>query len=330
MAISYSSVDIRGKAYEPIVEELLFANDTVGKSHVAFEDNVKAETIFTENTNTVTMQAYTSGAPSSSGSLNINDTTVTPVKVMYYQEFDTNTLRPTRFKRDMKAGAWNIESSEFGTKVLGAYGNSISEDVQAKFWSGATSATKVAVAALTPGVGQASVGAAEQTYVASLTAGQFDGVVTRFIYNSGAVGKRIKVAGTTITSSNIDAEYAKVYAAIPAKVLASNVKPRLYVPYSHRQLINIFNINATYRDKFSVTGDSYYYLGVEIFFEPLPENCIIAARPDYIVWCTDLLSDITFMKIDRIAPNREDFFVKNIMTIFAHVLNQAMSVLYLG
>jgi len=327
MAISYSSVDIRGKAYEPLLEELLFANDTVEKNLVAFETDDKASTIFTENDNTATMQAYTSGAPSSSGTLLLTDTEVTPVKVMYYQEFDPNTLRSSRFKRDMKAGAWNVESSEFATKVLGAYGKAISEDVQSKFWSNATSATKTAVAA-------GANTTAEKAYVAGLTAGQFDGVVTRMIYNGGAVGGRINVVGTTISATNIAAQYALVYAAVPAKVLNGAVKPFIYAPYSHKQFINIFNVTATYRDLFSVTGlgsatEKYFYNGIEIVFVPLPENCVIAARPDYIIWATDLLSDINQMKIDYIANNRQDMFVKNIMTIFAHVVNQAMNVLYL-
>ena len=324
MAISYSPTDIRGKAYEPIIEEILFANDTVEKNLVAFETDVKADTIFTENDNTATMQAYSSGAPSSSGTLGLTDTLVSPVKVMYYQEFDPNTLRSSRFKRDMAAGAWNIESNEFASKVLASYGKAISEDLQAKFWSNATSATKTAVAA-------GANTTAEKAYVAGLSTGQFDGVVTRMIYNGGAVGGRVNVVGTTISATNIATEYAKVYAAIPARVLAGAVKPYIYAPYSHKQFINIFNISATYRDLFSVNQatQTYFYNGVEIKFVPMPENCVIAARPDYIVWCTDLLSDINMLKIDKIALNREDMFVKNIMTIFAHVLNQTMNVLYL-
>lgn len=323
MAISYTPTDIRGKAYEPVIEEILFANDTVEKNLVAFETDVKSDTIFTENDNTATMQAFSSGVPTSSGTLGLTDTLVSPVKVMYYQEFDPNTLRSSRFKRDMAAGAWNVESNEFATRVLGSYGRLISEDLQAKFWSNATSATKTAVAA-------GANTTAEKAYVAGLTAGQFDGVITRMIYNNGAVGGRVNVVGVAITSATIAAEYARAYAAVPSRVLFGAVKPYIYAPYSHKQFINIFNVSATYRDLFSVQADGrYFYNGVEIVFVPLAENCMIVARPDYIVWCTDLLSDINMLKIDKIALNREDMFVKNVMTIFAHVLNQSMNVLYL-
>jgi hypothetical protein len=326
-----------GKQYEPIIEELLFENKTVGEELVAFADDVKSSTEITEVSTSVAMQAYTSGAPSSSGTLTSTGTVITPVKVMYYQEFDPNTLRPSRYGRDMKSGAWNTASSEFEKVVIGLYAREISYDAEYKWYNNALSATKTAVAALTPGAGQGSVGAAEQTYVASLTAGQFDGLVTRIIYNGGALGTRIKVAGTTISASNIKDEYDKLYAAIPALVLNKRSEPcRIYAPYSHIQFINRFNNVATnYKDVFIVTDlgkstQKVYFYGLEVVFVPLPENCMIAALPSHLLWATDLASDLNFMKIDYIASNRDDMFVKHVFTIFAHVMNQAYNVLYLG
>ena len=42
MAITYNSVDFRGVAAEPIIEELLFENDTIANGLVTFEEDVKA------------------------------------------------------------------------------------------------------------------------------------------------------------------------------------------------------------------------------------------------------------------------------------------------
>jgi hypothetical protein len=332
MAISATIVDIRGKAYEPVLEELLFENKTISENLVSFEPDVKNETIFTENTNAVTLQAFASGAPTSQGTFTLLDTAVTPTKVMYYHEFDPNALRPSRFKRSMKPGAWEIMSTEFERTVMAAYGKEVSLDAESKWWTGVTSATKTAIAALTPGTAQNQVGAAEQTWSAAQTATQFDGVVAKMIYNNGALGTRVKVAGTTISGTNINTEYGKVYAAIPAVVLAQNEKPFLYAPYSHKQFINIFNVNATYRDLFAVDikADKYFYNGIEIKFVPLPENCVIAALPSNLIWCTDLVADINKMEINKIANNREDMFVKHIFTIAAHVARQSTNVLYLG
>jgi hypothetical protein len=332
MAISATIVDIRGKAYEPVLEELLFENKTISENLVSFESDVKNESIFTENTNIVALQAYSSGAPTSNGTFSLVDTAVTPTKVMFYHEFDPNTLRPSRFKRSMKPGAWEMMSTEFERTVLAAYGKEVSLDAETKWWSGILAATKTSIAGLTPGTAQNQVGAAEQTWAAAQTATQFDGVVAKMIYNNGALGTRVKVAGTTISSTNVATEYAKVYAAIPAVVLAQTEKPFLYAPYSHKQFINIFNVSATYRDLFSVDikADKYFYNGIEIKFVPVPENCIIAALPSNLIWCTDLVADINKMEINKIANNREDMFVKHIFTIAAHVARQANNVLYLG
>lgn len=341
MAISYNVVDIRGVAVEPIIEELIFDNATVSEGLVTLETDVKAETIFTETTAGVTMQAYTAGAPSSSGTLGAFDVTVTPTKVQYYQEFDPNSLRFSRFKRDMSPSAWNVLSTEFERVVIGGlYSRKISANVESLFWNNALAATKTAVAALTAGTAQNQVGAAEKTLVAATTAGLFDGIITKLIYNSSnatataGVGGRVKVAGTTITSTNIKDEYDKVYAAIPAVVLADGGEsPFIYAPRSHKQLINIFNNNpANYKNAFSVNDakTKYFFNGVEIKFVPIPENVIVASRKSHLFFCTDLASDINKMEVNKIANNREDMFIKNNMTIAAHVGNQAFNVLYVG
>lgn len=340
MAIVSNSIEILGVAAEPIIEEILFENNTLAKGLVTFEDDVKAETIFTEADATATMQAWTSGVPTSSGSLNSWDVKVTPEKVMFYQEFDPETLRFTRYKRSMKPGAWENFSTEFEKVVIGGiYANRISLSAERNFWLGAKAATKTAIAALTAGTAQTSIGVAEQAMVAaSLGAdGQFDGLLTKILYNNSRssgttqVGERIKVVGTTITSSNIKAEYDKLYAAIPAVVLENGELPTIYAPYSHKQLITIFNNNvANYKDAFAVSGDSYGFNGLKIEFVPIPENVLLCAKKSHLFWVTDLLSDVNTLKMDKIAANREDYFLKSCMSEGAHVANQKYNVLYVG
>lgn len=340
MAISYNSVAYRGKAAEPIVEEVLFENDTIAKGLVTFESDVKAETIFTEATASATLQAYTSGAPTSAGSLDAFDVAVTPVKVQFYQEFDPNSLRFSRFKRDMKPGAWEIMSSEFERVVIGGlYAKKVSLAAENEFWNGVTSATQTAVAALTAGTGQTSVGAAEKTLVAALSASQTDGIVAKMIYNNSnasataGVGGRVKVAGTAITASNIKAEYDKIYAAIPAQVLAGQEAPIIFAPKSHKQMIIAANnVTTDYTKPFDVdaTAQNIYFNGVKVEFVPLPEKVVIAALKSHLIWATDLESDVNLMQLEKIANNREDMFIKHNMTIAAHVVNQKFNVLYVG
>jgi len=340
MAIVSNSIDILGVAAEPIIEEILFQNNTLAKGLVTFEDDVKAETIFTEADATATMQAWTSGVPTSAGSLNSWDVKVTPSKVMFYQEFNPETLRLTRYKRSMKPGAWENFSTEFEQVVIGGiYADRISLSAEKNFWLGATSATKSTIAGLTAGTLNTEIGTAEKAMVAaSLGAdGLFDGLLTKVLYNNSRatgtdqVGERIKVVGTTITSANIKAEYDKLYAAIPAVVLENGTLPTIYAPYSHKQLITIFNNNvANYKDAFAVNGDSYGFNGLTIEFVPIPENVMLCAKKEHLFWVTDLLSDVNTLKMDRIASNREDYFLKSIMSEGAHVANQKFNVLYVG
>lgn len=326
MALTYSPVDIRGKAAEPVISELFFQNKTIKDGLVSFETDVKYGTVFTENTNTVVMQAYTAGAPTANGTLTLADTEVIPAKCMFYTEFTPDTLRPSRFNKDMKSGAWETTSSEFEKTVLLTYAGQVSADAEYKFWNGIlTAATRTAIAALTASTtSQERAWAAAQTDVAHTST--FDGVVAKLIKNH----IRSYVSGTTITSSNIATEYAKLYADMDEQLNDAFEAPVIYAPKSHKQLINIYNSNATYRDLFSNEGGKYFYNGIEIKFVPLDANILILTLPSYVIWCTDLVSDVDQYLIDKIAPNRDDMFIKFVFTLDSHVVNQKYFSLYVG
>jgi hypothetical protein len=340
MAITYSPIDIRGVAAEPVIEEILFTNDTVGKDLVLFEDDVKSETIFSEATASATLAAWTSGVPSSAGSLTVFDTTITPIKGQFYQEFDPNALRFSRFKRDMKPGAWETMSGEFERLLIGGlYAKQVANAMENEFWNGIKSATKSAIAALTPGTGQAAVGAAEQTQAAALTASLCDGVLAKMLYNNSnasatpGLGTRVKVAGAAITAANIKTEYDKIYTAIPAAALSGSVKPTIYAPRSHKQfIVTANNVNTNYTKPFDADNGyaNIYFNGLKIEFVPLPEKVVVCAIKNHLIWCTDLMSDINLLQIEKIAPNREDWFIKVNATIDSHVVNQKFNVLYMG
>jgi len=340
MPITYNVVAYRGVAAEPITEELLFENQTIAKDLVTFETDVKAETIFTEATASATLQAYTSGVPTSAGSLTAFDVVVTPTKVQFYQEFDPNSLRFSRFKRDMKAGTWEVMTLDFEQLVIGGlYEKQVSLAAEFEFWNGAKAATKTAVAALTAGTANNAVGAAEKTAVAALTAAQTDGILVKMIYNdsnattTAGVGTRIKVAGTTITAANIKAEYDKIFAAIPAATLDGTEQPILYAPRSHKQfIIAANNVVSDFNKPFDIDASAanIYFNGLRVEFVPVPENVVVCALKSHLIWATDLASDINLMQLDKIANNREDMFIKHNMTLAAHVVNQKFNVLYVG
>ena len=338
MAISYTPVDIRGVAVEPILEEVLFANKTIADGYVTFNDNIKAGTIFTEAGVDVTAQLYTGSALSSSGSINITDRTITPTKLEYKQTFLQESLRSSRFNRSMNPGAFNIESSEFASTVLAMVGPNVSQDAENIFWGGITAATKVSIAALTPGAGQGSMTAATQTAVAALTAGLVDGVFAKVLYDNAAVGGYIKVTGTTVTSANIAAEFAKIYAAIPAEILADTISPVVvYAPRAWKQLARIANnaVGAAQQINFlfdSAANDSKcYYNGVEILFVPTPNNLMAyAQRKAAVSWNTDLLDDVNRFEVGKLVNDGDVQFVRSIYTLAANVGQATKGVLYGG
>lgn len=338
MAISYSPVDIRGKAVEPILEEVLFANKTIADGYVTFNTDIKAGTIFTEASVDVTAQLYTGAALSSSGAMNITDRTITPTKLEYKQTFLQESLRSARFGRSMNPGAWNIESNEFASTVLALVGPNVSQDAESIFWGGITAATKTAIAALTPGSAQGSMTAATQTAVAGLTAGLVDGVFAKVLYDNAAIGGYIKVTGTTVTSSNIAAECGKIYAAIPAELLADTVSPVvIYTPRSWRQLARIANnaVGAAQQINFlfdSAANDSKcYYNGVEMLFVPAPtNNMAYAQRKAAVSWNTDLMDDVNRFEVGKLVNDGDTQFVRSIYTLAANVGQATKGVLYGG
>lgn len=338
MAISYTPVDIRGHAVEPVLAEILYDNKTISKGYVVFNENIKANTIISEGSVTVTAQLYTGSALASSGSMTITDRAVTPTKLEYKQTFLEESLRTSRFNRTMKPGAWNIESSEFGSTVLAQYGPNVSEDAESIFWGGITAATKVAIAGLVPGAGQGSITAATQVAVAALTAGLVDGVFAKVLYDNSAIGSYIKVTGTTVTSSNIAAEFAKIYAAIPANVLEYTKAPVLiYAPRQWKQLIKIANnaVGAAQQVNFLVEGsgdnEKISYNGVEVVFIPAPNDLMAYANSsDAISWNTDLVDDVARFEVGKVANDGDLKFVRTIYTMAAHVTRAAKGVLYGG
>jgi len=340
MAISYSTaVDIRGVAVEPILEEVLFANKTIADGYVTFNTDIKAGTIFTEAGVDVTAQLYTGSALSSSGSMNITDRIITPTKLEYKQTFLQDSLRSARFNRSMDSGAWNIESNEFASTVLAMVGPNVSQDAESIFWGGITSATKTAIAALSPGAGQGSMTAATQTAVAALTAGLVDGVFAKVLYDQSALGGYIKVTGTTVTASNIATEMGKIFAAIPAENLNDTVSPTvIYCPRAWKQLCYNANnaVGAAQQINFQIDGNNFntsrvFYNGIELLFVPAPNNLMAyAQRKAAVSWNTDLTDDVNRFEVGKLVNDGDVQFVRSIYTLAANVGQASKGVLYGG
>ena len=335
-----NSIDDKGKAIEPIVEEIMFQNNTLNKGLVNFIDDIKANAYITEASASAQLQAYTSGVPTDLGALNSWDAEIRPDKMLTYQKFDPEKLRFTRYKNSMSPGAWNNFSTEFERVVIGGiYAKQISLRLEKEFWLGAKTATLATIAGLPPGVAQTSIGAEEQAMAAASLGGDgtTDGLLAKILYNDSnlagtpAVGGRVKVVGTAITASNIKAEYDKIYDAIPSEVLENGEMPIIYAPYKHRQYITTFNNNVSnYKDAFGISGEDFSFNGIKIEFVPTPADVVLVGDKMNFHWCTDLVDDVNTLNMDKVEASSDQWFVKTVMTLTAHVSNQAFNVLYVG
>jgi hypothetical protein len=339
MALNYAKIDKDAKLANPIVGEIMFECPTLSGGYVSFESDIKYNTKFREvPASAVQSQEYTSGAPTSAGTMSVFDAILTPAKEMFYMEFDPETLRDSSFNRDMKPGAWNTVSTEFEKAVIvNEYSKRMALDIEFRWYNQVTAATKAAVAALTAGTGATQVSTQEKALVASLPVGRFDGVLATMIYNKSnieqvsKVGGRIKVVGGTKDAETIKAQYDKKFLAISLEALHSGVTQYIYAPYADKPLIDTYNNNVlNFKDAFGVNGTVYTFNNIEIKFVPIPNNTAFIGSPDNFKWCTDIVSDATFIKAEPIASNREDWFYKTVYTIGAHVINQKFNVLYVG
>jgi len=325
--------------YEEILNDIYLLNDTVGKGYVRFVDSVKSTGRVRAMTVTVTSQAY-SNSPTAAGTILVEERAITPVKKESYNTFDYETIRVSSFSETMMPGAANIISDPFTQKLIGNVGPKLSKLAESEFWNSITSGTQTAIAALTANAAQTSVGAAEKTYAASLTAGLTDGVVTKLIYNDAvtqgtyAVGKRYKVVGTTLSATNIQDEIDKVYAQIDDALLTpENIgRCKIFIPNNVVKFINQANTVVTAYQIVFIKGanGNFTYNDVELCPVPLPSNCMIAGCGDDICWVTDLVDDVNQVLVDKLPAPAKNFFFDIVYTQESWIFYMSAKVLYLG
>jgi hypothetical protein len=331
----YSPIQFTGDYYEEIFNEVLFMNSTIEKGLVRVIDNVNTEIVLTESTVTRTTQSYTP-APNSmfaQGNISLADKIMRPFQFMIYDEFAPNNVIYSRLGRqNVPPTSFPKITDEFQRLIIARYGAAESQLMESRFWNAATDAAVELATTATIGTDQDEMGVEEQSYIQAAPSDFIDGVLTKLILTYSGTKKRIKVKGITIDVGNIAEEYARVYAAILPQLLqpmmASEVK--MFVPHSHLQLINTYNTAALYRDLFRVSNGEYFYNNVKIEFVPLPENAIIAGVGQDIIWGCDITAADASIKMDFLAANSENMFIKAPYTQQTAVIQSQQFVVYVG
>jgi hypothetical protein len=327
------------EVYQDLLTEIIYMNKTVGQGMIRFFDQIKGSGRIRALSATVTGQAY-SNAPTASGSTTLQERLITPVKREFYDTIDYETIRNTAGSLEIPDGAANIVQDKFTQAILGLVAGKASRAVETDFWNGATAATQTAVAALTAGTAQNQVSTAEKAYVAAAPTSYVDGVLTKLIYSDAttpgtfAVGARIKVAGTTLSATNIKDEVDKVYAQMDDALLNNPEMSQyatIFMPMNCKKFIRLYNKTAAnFRDMFEIEGDNFSYCGVAIQFVPLPSNSMIAGNAMDFVWATDLVADLENVVVDKLPAPAKNFYYDLIFTMENWIFYQSTKVVYVG
>lgn len=343
MALTFTGTKTAQSEYPEIIQEVYADSPTFRGETIEIVEGHKSGMDIYESSASVTFSAANYGSVTTDNvDLKTQKSTVNLKTFNVEGIIDESSLLNTRFEKSMKAGAYEVVSDEFDKRVLIQVQPATSAKLEANVWNGATAATKTAIAALTPGAGQGSITAAAQTKVAAMPTTLFDSIPATMLYNDSqskatpgaGLGDYIKVTGTTITTSNIVAEYVKIYNAIPNEILVmtGDDAPVIFAPKAHYKLIKSVNRvqGAALQENF--VGNSFndmYFNDVKIIFVDLVDF-VIAAQKYNLKLVMDLLSDSSQLIIEKEANASTRRILKIINTMNTWVVKQKWNVLYNG
>jgi len=343
MALTFTGTKTAQSEYPEIIQEIYADSPTFRGETIEIVEGHKSGMDIYESSASVTFSAANYGSVTTDNvDLKTQKSTVNLKTFNVEGIIDESSLLNTRFEKSMKAGAYEVVSDEFDKRVLIQVQPATSAKLEANVWNGATAATKTAIAALTPGAGQGSITAAAQTKVAAMPTTLFDSIPATMLYNDSqskatpgaGLGDYIKVTGTTITTSNIVAEYVKIYNAIPNEILVmmGDDAPVIFAPKAHYKLIKSVNRvqGAALQENF--VGNSFndmYFNDVKIIFVDLVDF-VIAAQKYNLKLVMDLLSDSSQLIIEKEANASTRRILKIINTMNTWVVKQKWNVLYNG
>lgn len=344
MAVTYTGTKTETGEYAEIVQEIYADSPTFRGETIEIVEGHKSGMDIYESSADITFTAANYGAVTADNVNLKTQKSIVNLKTFNVEGIiDESSLKGTRFEKSMKAGAYNVVSDEFDQKVLIQVTPAVGAKLESWVWDGATTATKAAIAALTPGAGQGSISAGAQTLVAAMPTTLFDSIPATMLYNDSqskavpgaGLGDYLKVpTPAAVTTANIVAEYVKIYNAIPDKVLVmtGDDAPIIYAPKSHYKLIKSVNRvqGAALQENFVGTSfNDMYFNDVKIIFVDLVGFAVVAQKKN-LKLVMDLLSDSSQLIIEKEANASTRRILKLINTMTTWVVKQKYNVLYNG
>ena len=347
MAVTFTGTKLPQSELAEIQLELYQDSATFRDRVIDIQEGHKSGADVYESKVGVTFKAASSGAVTADGTIDskVNKTAVTLGRIEVSDIIDESTLLDTRFQKSMAAGAFNLVSSEYDNAVLQQITPAIGEGLENIIWDGATAAHKVLIAALVPGAPQGSISAGAQTLAAAMPSNLVNSIPATILHNASqakvtpgaGLGDYQKVLSiAAVTSATIAAEYGKMYAVAPSKVVNNKVDtPMIFAPLGDMQLIKVANnsVGAASNNNFLVEGsgatEKISYNGIEIKFVPLVGFRILTL-PKYLKILMDLVSDASSLEVGQVANGAQQRWYKNVQAFTTWVTNQKYITLYGG
>jgi len=344
MAVSFTGTKTAQSEFPEIIQEIYADSPTFRGETIELVEGHKSGMDIYESSASVTFSAANYGPVTADNvTLSAQKSTVNLKTFNVEGIIDESSLLGTRFEKSMQAGAFNVVSDEFDQRVLIQVQPATGAKLESNVWNGATTATKAAIAALTPGAGQGSISAGAQTLVAAMPTTLFDSIPATMLYNDSnskatpgaGLGDYKKVLSiAAVTASTIVAEYVKIYNTIPDDVLVKTGEeaPVIYAPKGDYKLIKTVNRvqGAALQENFVGTSfNDMYFNDVNIIFVDLV-GFRIAAQKSNLKLVMDLLSDSSQLIIEKEANASTRRILKIINTMTTWVTLQKWNVLYGG
>ena len=344
MAITFTGVKTAQSEYPTIIQEIYAGSPTFRGETIEIVEGHKSGMDIYESSASITFSAANYGQVTADNiALKMQKSTVNLKTFNAEGIIDETPLLNTIGQRSMKQGAFEVVSDEFDRAVLSQVKPSVGKELETNVWNGATTATKVAIAALTPGAGQGSISAGAQALVAAMPVTFFDSVPVTMLYNDSQ-SKVVPGAGlgdykkvltiAAVTSASIVAEYVKIYNTIPDEILVmtGDDAPVIFAPKGDYKLIKAANRvqGVALQENFvGNTINDMYFNDVRIIFVDLIGFRI--ALPRYnLKLVMDLLSDSSQLIIEKEANASTRKIVKIINSMNTWVVKQKWNVLYGG
>jgi hypothetical protein len=140
----------------------------------------------------------------------------------------------------------------------------------------------------------------------------------------------VDVDNTTVTSSNVLAELAKIFAAAPADIIRKKADLRLYVSTN---IANAYELAAAQGNTMTyvTTPLALTYLGVKVVVcEGMPANHAVLTLKDNLIYAFDAEGDDKALKAVNLSDTVAEPYIRtraNMKVGFTHV-NGAQIVLY--